>query len=110
MIRNKLTESVDLTRYLSSSPVIPESIHVQTVEYSDPVGELSQQNFVENDLVPENMRVSRITNATWRAENGGTASFVHGVVLHGESMSWRALIGQREITIVNWSSLRMDGN
>lgn len=110
MIKNKLIDLVDLTRYLSSSPAIPESIHVQTVEHSDPVGKLSQQKFVENDLVPENMRVPRITNATWRTENGGTANFVHGVVLHGESISWRELISQREITIVNWSSLRMDGN
>ena len=75
--------AVDLTRYLSTSPVIPDSIHVHTVEHSDPVGKLSQQKFVEDELVPADMRVPRITNATWRTENGGTASFIHGVVLHG---------------------------
>lgn len=66
---NNANNLVDLTRYLSSSPVIPETIHVQTVEHSDPVGKLSQQKFVEEDLVPSEMRVPRITNATWRTEN-----------------------------------------
>ena len=39
---------------------------------------------MEDELGPAEMRVPRITNATWRTENGGTASFIHGVVLHGE--------------------------
>lgn len=76
------THIVDLTRYLSSSKVLPETIHVQTVEHSDPVGKLSQQKFDETEVSPEVQRVPRITNATWRTENGGTASFIHGVVLH----------------------------
>ena len=88
--------AVDLTRYLSTSPVIPDSIHVHTVEHSDPVGKLSQQKFVEDELVPAEMRVPRITNATWRTENGGTASFIHGVVLHGTSIMHRIVMKEAD--------------
>jgi hypothetical protein len=55
------------------------------------VGRLSQQKFVEDELVPAEMRVPRITNATWRTENGGTASFIHGVVLHGKSTNSKSV-------------------
>ena len=62
--------------------------------------------FVEDELVPDEMRVPRITNATWRTENGGTASFIHGVVLHGTlSIHWTYIKEanvQRAITIVSW--------
>ena len=86
--------------------MISDSIHVHTVEHSDPVGRLSQQKFVEDELVPAEMRVPRITNATWRTENGGTASFIHGVVLHGKLIMQEAVKDkadpQRVITIVSW--------
>lgn len=95
--------AVDLTRYLSTSPVISDSIHVHTVEHSDEVGKLSQQKFVEDDLVTPELRVPRITNATWRTENGGTASFVHGVVLHGPSSH----LGLEGRTLIKRGRLRL---
>jgi len=75
------THLVDLTRYLSSEPIM-DSLRVHTVEHSDPAGHLSQLKMNEDDLIAPIKQIPRVTNAIWRTQGGGTASFIHGICLH----------------------------
>lgn len=66
-----------------------ESIRVHTVEHSDPAGRLSQLKMNEDDYIASANRIPRVTNAIWRTEAGGTASFIHGICLHGGYQLYR---------------------
>ena len=78
----KLNILVDLIRYFNPRS-LPETLHVRTVEHSDPAGKLSQLKFDESEVLAPEKRIPRVTNAIWSTESGGTVNFVHGIVLHG---------------------------
>ena len=82
---SQATHICDLACYLAPPPII-DSLHVHTVEHSDPAGKLSLE-FDENELVTAENRIPRITNAIWRCEGGATGHLLHGVALAGRSKS-----------------------
>ncbi|EIW70639.1 hypothetical protein TREMEDRAFT_68146 [Tremella mesenterica DSM 1558] len=75
------THLVDLVRYLAPK-VQEETLHVNTIEPTDPAGYLSEIKFDEKKIVEPDQRIPRMTHATWRYKNGGLGSFLHGCVLH----------------------------
>jgi len=78
---SQATHICDLARYLAPPPVI-DSIHVHTVEHTDPAGKLSL-DFDEIDMIAIENRIPRITNAIWQWEGGATGHLLHGVALAG---------------------------
>ncbi|WRT66398.1 uncharacterized protein IL334_003354 [Kwoniella shivajii] len=80
-IVTQATHICDLTRYLTP-PVLLDSVHTNTVEHTDPAGNLSILRFDEKGLVKPEDRIPRVTSSTWRYENGATGSLLHAVVLH----------------------------
>jgi len=82
---SQATHICDLARYLSPPPII-DSLHVHTVEHSDPAGKVSLDWDEKGLIRPEN-RIPRITNAIWRCEGGSTGHLLHGVALAGEFFS-----------------------
>ena len=42
---------------------------------------------VDESLIPEHNRISRVTSATWKYENGAVGSFVHLTALQGHDYS-----------------------
>ena len=93
------THLVDLVRFMAPK-VAADSLNVNTIEPTDSAGFLSELKFNEKGLVKPEERIPRMTNATWRYENGGLGSFLHGVVLHGQHPStgvYLKLMEQRAI-------------
>ncbi|KAK8864421.1 hypothetical protein IAR55_001669 [Kwoniella newhampshirensis] len=80
-IVSQATHVCDLTRYLTPRALLP-SIRVNTVESTEPAGELSLLEFDEKGLVKPENRISRVTNAIWKYENGAVGSLIHGICLH----------------------------
>ncbi|OCF36826.1 hypothetical protein I316_01422 [Kwoniella heveanensis BCC8398] len=80
-IVTQATHICDLNRYLTP-PILFDSIKVNTVESTDPAGKLSLLKFDEQKEIKLENRISKITSASWRYENGGVGSLVHGVCLH----------------------------
>lgn len=76
-----LTIAGDLSRFFAPS-VILDSVQVHTIEHTDEAGKLGELKIDESVIAPEN-RVSRLTNAMWRYDNGATGSLLHGFCLHG---------------------------
>ncbi|WVR07063.1 hypothetical protein IAU60_004102 [Kwoniella sp. DSM 27419] len=75
------THICDLNRYLAPEIILP-SIKVNTVESTDPAGQLSLLAFDEKSTVGKGNTVSKVTSASWRYENGAVGNLVHGVCLH----------------------------
>ncbi|WVQ99425.1 hypothetical protein IAU59_006560 [Kwoniella sp. CBS 9459] len=80
-IVTQATHICDLNRYLTP-PILFDTINVNTVESTDPAGKLSLLKFDEQKDIPLENRISKITSASWRYDNGGVGSLVHGVCLH----------------------------
>ncbi|WWD17283.1 hypothetical protein CI109_101723 [Kwoniella shandongensis] len=80
-IVSQATHVCDLTRYLTPRALL-DTVHVKTVEHSEPAGNLSLLEFDEEGLVKPENRISRVTNATWKYENGAVGTLLHGVCLH----------------------------
>jgi hypothetical protein len=58
------------------------TLHVQTVEPTDPPGKLCELITENGNDVPAHLTIPRITNAIWRWEGGGVGHFIHGVSFH----------------------------
>jgi hypothetical protein len=71
----------DLSRYFGGSVLLP-SIAAHTVEHDDLPGHLSAKRFDE-DLIPEENRIPRLTSASWKYESGAVGSLMHAIALHG---------------------------
>lgn len=68
-------------RYFGGEVVL-NTVHAQTVEHNEPAGRLSKAPEGEAALADE-VRIPRITCATWKFENGAVGSLTHAVALHG---------------------------
>ncbi|CCM05432.1 uncharacterized protein FIBRA_07649 [Fibroporia radiculosa] len=71
----------DLSRYFGGDIRLP-SIAARTVEHNEPAGFLSAKRFDEDNIPPDN-RLPRLTSATWKYINGAVGSLTHAIVLHG---------------------------
>jgi hypothetical protein len=71
----------DLSRYFGGQ-VRLSSVTAHTVEHFEPPGQLSAKGFNE-ELIPEENRIPRLTSASWKYENGAVGSLMHVVALHG---------------------------
>ncbi|KIP09608.1 hypothetical protein PHLGIDRAFT_28960 [Phlebiopsis gigantea 11061_1 CR5-6] len=79
------THFCDLSRYFGGDVDI-SSISAHSLEWDEPAGKLSKMN-VDESLIPEQNRISRVTSATWKYENGAVGSFVHLTALQGHDYS-----------------------
>ncbi|GAA5988500.1 hypothetical protein JCM10908_003590 [Rhodotorula pacifica] len=68
---------------LFGGPARLSSVRTQTVEFSDPPGELSKLGFDEQSTVPPKSRIPRYTSAVWKYQGGAVGSLTHAVALHG---------------------------
>lgn len=80
-IIEQATHFCDLMRYLGGE-VNLDSVHAYTVEADEPAGRLSKAPEGESGLAAD-VRIPRITCATWKFENGAVGSLTHAVALHG---------------------------
>lgn len=73
--------AVDLCRYIGGE-VNLDTIQAQALEYNEKAGKLSALK-IDEDRIPPERRIPRMTVATWKFESGAVCSFTHGLVLHG---------------------------
>jgi len=72
---------VDLCRYLGGE-VDYSTIQATALEHFEKPGKLSALR-VNEDQIPPERRIPRMTVATWKFTSGAVCSFTHGLVLHG---------------------------
>jgi len=75
------THFCDLSRYFGGDVVLP-TVVAKSVEFYEAPGKLSKVP-VDEDKIPEDQRIPRITTAIWKYENGAVGSFTHAVALQG---------------------------
>jgi hypothetical protein len=73
--------TVDLCRYIGGE-VNCDTIQALALEHFEPPGKLSALK-VEEDKIPPERRIPRMTVASWKFVSGAVCSFTHGLVLHG---------------------------
>lgn len=80
-IVEQATHFCDLSRYIGGN-VVKGSVVAQSLEYFEKAGQLSQTP-INEDEIPEERRISRVTSASWKYENGAVGTLIHGITLHG---------------------------
>jgi hypothetical protein len=73
--------SVDLCRYIGGE-VNLDTIHAYALEHFEAPGKLNALK-INEDKIPPERRIPRMTVATWKFQSGAVCSFTHGLVLHG---------------------------
>ncbi|WFD43028.1 hypothetical protein MPSI1_001679 [Malassezia psittaci] len=76
------THFCDLARYLGGE-VDLSSVFAHSLEHNEPAGKLHKLNLDEEVIPPED-RIPRVTSATWKYESGAVGSLMHCVALHGQ--------------------------
>ncbi|KIJ22963.1 hypothetical protein M422DRAFT_196495 [Sphaerobolus stellatus SS14] len=79
-IIEQATHFCDLSRYFGGE-VILDSVTAHTVEHDDSPGLLSAKRFDE-DLIPPESRIPRLTSASWKYISGAVGSLMHVIALH----------------------------
>ncbi|KIJ48160.1 hypothetical protein M422DRAFT_162986 [Sphaerobolus stellatus SS14] len=79
-IIEQATHFCDLSRYFGGE-VILDSVTAHTVEHDDSPGLLSAKRFDE-DLIPPESRIPRLTSASWKYTSGAVGSLMHVIALH----------------------------
>ncbi|KAF9567505.1 hypothetical protein CPC08DRAFT_732967 [Agrocybe pediades] len=79
------THFCDLSRYFGGEVDI-DSVQAHSLGWDEPAGKLSKIKFDENVIPPER-RIPRVTAANWKYDNGAVGSFVHIVGLQGKNYS-----------------------
>ncbi|ORY27202.1 putative oxidoreductase C terminal-domain-containing protein [Naematelia encephala] len=77
------THFCDLSRYFGGDVDI-NSVVARSVEFYEEPGKLSKIPIDENKI-PEELRIPRLTSAIWKYENGAVGSFTHAVALQGHA-------------------------
>ncbi|RDX50191.1 hypothetical protein OH76DRAFT_1402655 [Lentinus brumalis] len=80
-IVEQATHFCDLSRYFGGNVVLP-SVVAHVVQHSESPGQLSAKRFDE-DAIPEENRLPRLTSATWKYTGGAVGSLTHVIALHG---------------------------
>ncbi|KAG7528343.1 hypothetical protein FFLO_06220 [Filobasidium floriforme] len=76
---------LDLSRYFGGDVDIT-SVQAHSVEWDEAPGQLSRVP-VDESKIAEELRIPRMTSATWKYKNGAIGSFVHAVALQGTAYS-----------------------
>lgn len=79
------THFVDLSRYFGGD-VDLDSVQAHALEWYEEAGELSVIPVDEN-AIPENDRIPRVTSATWKYHTGAVGSLTHALILQGTKYS-----------------------
>ncbi|KZO95769.1 hypothetical protein CALVIDRAFT_499568 [Calocera viscosa TUFC12733] len=80
------THFCDLSRYFGGEVDIP-SVSAHSLEFYEPAGKLSKIGFDEEQIIPAEQRIPRVTAATWKYKSGAVGSFTHAVALQGRNYS-----------------------
>ncbi|SCV67027.1 BQ2448_5673 [Microbotryum intermedium] len=84
-IVEQATHFIDLSRYFGGD-VEMDSVQAQALEWYEEAGELSAIP-VDEDKIPEEDRIPRVTSATWKYKTGALGSLTHALVLQGTKYS-----------------------
>lgn len=74
----------DLSRYFGGDVHLP-SVVAHTVQHNEIPGRLSAKQFDE-ELIPEENRLPRLTSATWKYKGGAVGTLTHVIALHGRNL------------------------
>lgn len=80
-IVEQATHFCDLSRYFGGE-VDLDSVMAHSLEHFEPAGHLSKVP-IDEDAIPADERIPRITSATWKYESGAVGSLTHAVALQG---------------------------
>ncbi|RPD62848.1 hypothetical protein L227DRAFT_573367 [Lentinus tigrinus ALCF2SS1-6] len=80
-IVEQATHFCDLSRYFGGDVRLP-SVVAHSVQHNESPGQLSAKRFDE-DAIPAENRLPRLTSATWKYEHGAVGSLTHVIALHG---------------------------
>ncbi|GAA5939701.1 hypothetical protein JCM10213_007768 [Rhodosporidiobolus nylandii] len=84
-IVEQATHFIDLSRYFGGD-VDMDSVQAHALEHDEPAGELSVVP-IDEDKIPAEDRIPRVTSATWKYESGAVGSLTHALVLQGYKYS-----------------------
>lgn len=76
------THFCDLARYFGGE-VDLSTVFAHSLEHNEAAGKLSKMPVNEDEVPPED-RIPRVTSATWKYESGAVGSLMHCVALHGQ--------------------------
>ncbi|KAI8978865.1 putative oxidoreductase C terminal-domain-containing protein [Trametes punicea] len=82
-IVEQATHFCDLSRYFGGDVHLP-SVVAHSVQHDEPPGRLSAKRFDE-DLIPPENRLPRLTSATWKYQGGAVGTLTHVIALHGNT-------------------------
>jgi len=83
-IIEQATHFCDLARFLVGEVDI-DSMKALSIKGSDPLGKLDKiPANINEDQIPNDNRVPRVTSAVWKFNNGAIGSLTHGILLHGD--------------------------
>ncbi|KAI0632531.1 putative oxidoreductase C terminal-domain-containing protein [Trametes polyzona] len=82
-IIEQATHFCDLSRYFGGDVSLP-SVVAHSVQAHEPPGRLSAKRFDE-DLIPPENRLPRLTSATWKYAGGAVGTLTHVIALHGNT-------------------------
>ncbi|KAI9057498.1 hypothetical protein FKP32DRAFT_1637749 [Trametes sanguinea] len=82
-IVEQATHFCDLSRYFGGDVHLP-SVVAHTVQHDELPGRLSAKRFDEDAIPPEN-RLPRLTSATWKYKGGAVGTLTHVIALHGNT-------------------------
>jgi len=77
------THFCDLSRYFGGDVDI-DSVAAKSIEFYEAPGKLSKIP-IDEDKIPEDQRIPRLTSAIWKYTNGAVGSFTHAVALQGHA-------------------------
>ncbi|KAI0712665.1 putative oxidoreductase C terminal-domain-containing protein [Earliella scabrosa] len=80
-IIEQATHFCDLSRYFGGD-VNLSSVVAHSVQHNEAPGHLSAKRFDE-DLIPAENRLPRLTSATWKYKGGAVGTLTHVIALHG---------------------------
>jgi predicted dehydrogenase len=82
-IVEQATHFVDIARYIAGEIKL-DSIRAMSIKSTDPAGELCKLP-VNEQSIPAEQRVPRVTTAMWSFASGAVGTLTHSVLLHGWS-------------------------
>lgn len=79
------THLCDLSRYFGGD-VNLDTLVAHAIEADEKPGQLSKTNF-DDDAIPLEDKIPRVTSASWKYESGAVGALLHGTILHGVDYS-----------------------
>lgn len=80
-IIEQATHFADLARFFCGE-IDYTTFHVNSIGANEPMGQLSEIKVDENSI-PMEHRINRVTSALWKFENGAVGNLTHTALLHG---------------------------